>query len=117
MVSHQQPLDSGFTAASTTGDVISGIDLSGKTAIVTGGYAGLGLETVRTLASAGATVIVPARNTEKAQAALDGIANAEIAMMDLIDPRSIEAVADRFSPPAAHSTFSSTAQASWLCPS
>jgi len=109
MVSHQQPLDSGFTAASTTGDVISGIDLSGKTAIVTGGYAGLGLETVRTLASAGATVIVPARNTEKA--------NAEIAMMDLIDPRSIEAVADRFSPPAAHSTFSSTAQASWLCPS
>jgi NAD(P)-dependent dehydrogenase (short-subunit alcohol dehydrogenase family) len=34
-----------------TNDVIQGIDLSGKTAIVTGGYAGLGLETTRTLAS------------------------------------------------------------------
>jgi hypothetical protein len=35
----QEPLGSGFRAASTTNDVIQGIDLSGKTAIVTGGYA------------------------------------------------------------------------------
>jgi hypothetical protein len=49
----QQPLPSGFNAASTTQDVIKGIDLSGKTAIVTGGYAGIGLETVRTFVAAG----------------------------------------------------------------
>jgi len=54
----QEPVGSGFGAASTTNDVVQGIDLSGKTAIVTGGYAGLGLETTRTFASAGARVVV-----------------------------------------------------------
>jgi S-adenosylhomocysteine hydrolase len=58
----QRPLNSGFTAASTAADVIRGLDLTGRTAIVTGGYAGIGLETVRTLAAAGARVIVPARD-------------------------------------------------------
>jgi hypothetical protein len=37
----QKPINSGFNAASTSGEVIKGIDLSGKTAIVTGGYVGL----------------------------------------------------------------------------
>ena len=69
----QKPIDSGFNAASTSEDVIKGIDLSGKTAIVTGGYVGLGLETTKTLVSAGAKVIVPARSREKAEKYLEGI--------------------------------------------
>lgn len=43
----QRPVNSGFNAQSTAEEVISGINLSGKTAIVTGGYAGIGLETVK----------------------------------------------------------------------
>ena len=96
MTTPQQPIDSGFNAASTTRDVIAGIDLAGKTAIVTGGYAGLGLETARTLASAGAQVIVPARDMEKARHAFAGSRRIEIAEMDLIAPGSVDAFADHF---------------------
>lgn len=94
----QHPIQSGFTAASTTSDVIKGIDLAGKVAVVTGGYAGLGLETARTLAAAGASVIVPARDLAKARAALDGIERIEIESLDLLDPHSVDAFADRFLP-------------------
>ncbi len=92
----QQPINSGFDAASTTSEVIKGIDLSGKTAIVTGGYAGIGLETTRTFSAAGATVIVPARDIEKANRNLAGIANVEIEEMDLMNPASIHAFAEKF---------------------
>ncbi len=92
----QQPLQSGFNAASTTHDVIKGIDLSGKTAIVTGGYAGIGLETTKTLAAAGAKVIVPARDILKAGHNLQGYSNVTIEKMDLMNPSSIDAFADKF---------------------
>lgn len=92
----QQPIGSGFDAASTTNDVIKGVDLTGKTAIVTGGYAGIGLETVKALVLAGANVIVPARNTGKAKKQLDGIANVEVEAMDLMSPDSIDTFADKF---------------------
>ena len=92
----QKPINSGFNAASTSAEVIKGIDLTGKTAIVTGGYAGLGLETVKTFSEAGATVIVPARDTEKAKRNLAGIANVEIIEMDLINPKSVDSFADKF---------------------
>lgn len=86
----QKPLGSGFTAHSTTLDVIRGIDLTGRLAIVTGGYAGLGLETARTLASAGARVIVPARDLTRARAAIAEIGGGiEARPMDLTDPASI----------------------------
>ncbi len=96
MTTQQAPIGSGFTAASTTADVIRGIDLVGKVAIVTGGYSGLGRETVRTFLSAGARVIVPARDVERARKALDGIGGVEIEEMDLTDPTSIDAFARRF---------------------
>ena len=73
-----------------------GRDLTGKVAIVTGGYSGLGLETTKALAGAGAIVIVPARTPEKAQKALAGIANVEQAALDLADPDSIDAFAGGF---------------------
>lgn len=92
----QAPLHSGFNAASTANDVIKGISLTGKIAIVTGGNTGIGLETTKTLAAAGATVIVPARDTEKARKNLEGIANVELETMDLMDPVSIDLFAHKF---------------------
>ena len=91
----QQPLPSGFSAQSTAAKVIKGIDLTGKTAIVTGGYSGIGVETTRALVDAGAHVVVPARNIEKARQTLAGI-DAELEVMDLLDPASIDAFAERF---------------------
>src|SRR5688572_8989150 len=87
----QKSVNSGFNASSTTNDVIKGIDLTGKIAIVTGGNAGIGLETTKTLAAAGATVIVPARDVEKAKKNLAGIANVELEIMDMMDAKSIDA--------------------------
>jgi NAD(P)-dependent dehydrogenase (short-subunit alcohol dehydrogenase family) len=96
MTTLQKTIGSGFGAASTASDVIKGIDLSGKIAIVTGGYSGLGLETARALRSAGARVIVPARDHAKAATALKGLDGVEIEAMDLMDPASIDAFAERF---------------------
>lgn len=92
----QKPLGSGFNAQSTSNEVIKGIDLTGKIAIVTGGNTGIGLETVKTLAGAGAAVIVPARDVEKAKRNLAGIPNVEIEEMDLMNPASIDAFAQKF---------------------
>jgi hypothetical protein len=74
MPTPQSPINSGFNRDSTAIEVLDGINLSGKLAMVTGGYSGLGLETTRALASAGATVIVPARRPEHAQAELRNLA-------------------------------------------
>ncbi|HTN45758.1 MAG TPA: SDR family NAD(P)-dependent oxidoreductase [Flavipsychrobacter sp.] len=92
----QQPIGSGFDAKSTAGDVIKSSDLTGKTVIVTGGNTGIGLETTRTLAAAGATVIVPARDVEKAKKNLEGIANVEIETIDLMSPASIDTFTNKF---------------------
>src|SRR5688572_12105543 len=92
----QKPVGSGFNAKSTASEVIKGIELRGKIAIVTGGNTGIGLETTRTLAAAGATVIVPARDIEKAKRNLEGIANVELEIMDLMSPDSIDAFAKKF---------------------
>jgi NAD(P)-dependent dehydrogenase (short-subunit alcohol dehydrogenase family) len=92
----QNPLGSGFNATSTASDVIKSISLAGKTAIVTGGNTGIGLETTITLAGAGATVIVPARDVEKAKKNLQGIENVEIESMDIMNPASIDLFAEKF---------------------
>lgn len=92
----QKPINSGFNAKSTTEEVINGINLQGKTAIVTGGNTGIGLETVKTLSKAGATVIVPARDIEKAKRNLAGIPNVELEALDLANPDSINAFAEKF---------------------
>lgn len=82
-----------FSAASTAGDVLSGIDLTGRIAVVTGGYSGLGLETTRSLTSAGARVIVPARRPTVARTALAGLAGCDVIEMDLLDLPSVRAAA------------------------
>lgn len=92
----QKPVDSGFNSLSTASEVIKGIDLTGKIAIVTGGNTGIGLETVKALAGAGATVIVAARDVEKANRNLIGIENTEVEALDLADPKSIDEFAEKF---------------------
>lgn len=47
MTTPQQALHTGFDRHSTAGDVLRGVDLSGRTALVTGGYSGIGLEIAR----------------------------------------------------------------------
>jgi NAD(P)-dependent dehydrogenase (short-subunit alcohol dehydrogenase family) len=90
----QAPINSPFGMHSTALEVINGIDLTGKVALVTGGYSGLGLETVRALASAGAKVFVAARRPETAKADLVAVSgDITILQMDLSDPASIDAFA------------------------
>ncbi|OWQ48819.1 oxidoreductase [Roseateles noduli] len=91
---HQHPLPSGFGSTTSATDVLRDVDLTGKRVVVTGGYAGLGLETVRGLTAAGAHVVVPARSPDKARTALEGLSNVEQAAMDLLDPASIARFAD-----------------------
>ncbi|QLC22821.1 SDR family NAD(P)-dependent oxidoreductase [Parasphingopyxis sp. CP4] len=94
-VADQVPTDSGFVAKTDGADVIKGIDLAGKTAIVTGGYSGIGLETVRALVGAGVNVVVPARSREKAEtnlAEIDG--DVRVSDMDLGDIGSVTRFAE-----------------------
>ncbi|MEV8320661.1 SDR family NAD(P)-dependent oxidoreductase [Streptomyces sp. NPDC059900] len=92
----QHGIGSGFGALSTADDVLDGIDLSGRTALVTGGYSGLGLEISRALSKAGAHVVVPARRPGAAQAALEGTGRVEVQPLDLADQDSVRHFADRF---------------------
>lgn len=92
----QTPIQSGFGFFTTAKEVIGDCNLKGKIVIVTGGYSGIGLETSRLLAEAGATVIVPARNIEKAKIAVAGIPNVELDVLDLMDSDSINSFAQRF---------------------
>jgi NAD(P)-dependent dehydrogenase (short-subunit alcohol dehydrogenase family) len=98
----QQPIASPFDARSQAGDVVRGIELTGKTAIVTGGASGIGVETVRALAAAGARVVMPVRSRDKGEAAAAEIrastGNPEIGVadMDLGDFASVDAFASSF---------------------
>jgi NAD(P)-dependent dehydrogenase (short-subunit alcohol dehydrogenase family) len=96
MSTAQHKIGSGFGAHSTADEVLAGIDLSGKLAIVTGGYSGLGLETTRALTKAGARVVVPARRPDTAWKALAGLDGVELDELDLGDLESVRAFADRF---------------------
>lgn len=92
----QKPIGSGFSASTNASEVINNIDLKGKVAIVTGGNTGIGLETTKVLAAAGTTVIVAARDIEKAKKHLNGIRNVELDAMDLMDPSSIDRFVNHF---------------------
>lgn len=96
MITTQQKIGTGFGAHSTADEVLVGVDLSGTTALVTGGYSGLGLETTRALVRAGAHVIVPARRAATAYKALDGLDRTEVHTLDLADLESVRTFSDRF---------------------
>ena len=90
MTHRQHPLGSPFPPASTAEEVLAGLNLTRRNAIVTGGHAGIGLEVTRALSRAGASVTVGARDPARAAAALEGVDGVQIDQLDLTDPRSID---------------------------
>jgi NAD(P)-dependent dehydrogenase (short-subunit alcohol dehydrogenase family) len=83
-----------FGAETTADEVLEGINLRGKTVLVTGASAGLGVETVRALASHGATVIAGVRDRSKAEKALAeaGVAVGEQVSLEEVDLASLASV-------------------------
>src|SRR4051794_36037865 len=80
----------------TAADVLAGADRTGGTAVVAGGYSGVGLASTRALAEAGAHVVVPARRPGQARRALAGVERVEVDELDLADLASVRDFAERF---------------------
>ena len=82
---------------STAADVIAGVDLTGKAAIVTGASSGIGVETARALAAAGASVTLAVRNTSYGDRVAGEIRDStknqsvDVGVIDLSDPSSVAA--------------------------
>lgn len=91
-----------FGFETTTDEVIEGIDLSGRVALVTGASGGLGAETARTLASVGCAVTLTARDVPKAEKVAEeirastGNAAVEVGELALDRPDSVRAFAARW---------------------
>ncbi|MFI5707474.1 SDR family NAD(P)-dependent oxidoreductase [Kribbella sp. NPDC051620] len=96
MSTPQHKIGSGFGHGTKADEVLAGIDLTGKLALVTGGYSGIGIETTRALAKAGAQVVVPARRPDAAREALSDVAGVEVGELDLADLASVESFASDF---------------------
>ena len=96
MTTAQSPLGSVFDHESTAAEVLASSNLTGRTAIVTGGASGIGLETTRALALAGAEVLALVRNVPAAREALADLAGVEVESLDLADPASIDRFAYGF---------------------
>src|SRR6202171_265561 len=102
---NNQRITTHFAAQSTAAQVIAGIDLTGRRAIVTGGASGIGVETARALASANAEVTLAVRNLEVGEQVADDIAASTgnkqvlVAPLGLADPGSIGALVARWSGP------------------
>src|ERR1700760_4479113 len=94
-----------FGHHSTASEVIDGVDLSGRRAIVTGAGSGIGTETARALASAGAEVVLAGRRPQAAGQIAAGIAsatgNAEVSVraLDLADQDSVRSFAAAWDQP------------------
>tara|TARA_X000000368_G_scaffold336101_1_gene273691 strand:+ start:317 stop:1294 length:978 start_codon:yes stop_codon:yes gene_type:complete len=93
----QKPINSGFNSKSNADEIIKDIDLTGKIAVITGGYSGIGLETTKGLVNAGAEVFIPAKRTSLAAENLQGVvAKEKIIEMDLSDLNSVKSFTDSF---------------------
>jgi NAD(P)-dependent dehydrogenase (short-subunit alcohol dehydrogenase family) len=94
-----------FGFDSTAAEVIEGIDLSGRSAIVTGASSGIGVETARALASAAAAVTLAVRNTDAGERTATEIRDAtgndsvHVRPLDLADPGSVAAFARSWTEP------------------
>jgi NAD(P)-dependent dehydrogenase (short-subunit alcohol dehydrogenase family) len=94
-----------FGFASTAAEVVTGIDLSGQRAIVTGASSGIGIETARALAGAGADVTLAVRDTDAGDRAAADIAittynpAVHVARLDLADQASVAAFVAGWSGP------------------
>ncbi len=110
------PITTPFTAESTAAEVVDGLDLTGRRTVVTGGASGIGIETARALAGAGAEVTLAVRNVkagERTAAEISGTTGNKqvlVAWLDLADQAS---VARSRRPGTARCICSSTTRASW----
>ena len=90
----QKKLNCGFSGKPEPREILEGKDLSGKVAVVTGGYSGIGLETTRALTAAGVKVYVPVRTSDKAKENLKDLEGEVIVdEMDLADLASVRGYA------------------------
>ena len=86
-----------FGIHSTALEIVAGVDLAGKRAIITGGAAGIGIETARALSSAGAAVTLAVRRPDAAEAAAEelrrstGSPTVDVRFLDLSDLHSVRA--------------------------
>lgn len=98
-----QQIPFGFT--STASEVLAGVDLTGKTMIVTGGASGIGIETVKSLAAAGASVTIAARRVDAAEEVAKGLraetgnSKIEVRPLDVADLNSVQKFADDWDKP------------------
>jgi NAD(P)-dependent dehydrogenase (short-subunit alcohol dehydrogenase family) len=94
-----------FGFESTAEEVIAGVDLTGRTAIVTGASSGIGVETARALAAAGASVTLAVRNPSSGDRVAAGIrertgnSSVTVGAVDLSDPASVAAFVQTWSGP------------------
>ena len=86
-----------YGPATTAAEIVNNVDLHGRRAVVTGASSGIGVETARALASAGAEVTLAVRNVEAGAKVADeigaglppGSAAMQVARLDLADPASV----------------------------
>lgn len=94
------PLRTPFGFDSTAAEVIAGVDLTGRRAIVTGGSSGIGVETARALANAGAEVTMAVRDVDAGHRVASDIGGTvDVAALDLSDLDSVNAFAAAWSGP------------------
>jgi NAD(P)-dependent dehydrogenase (short-subunit alcohol dehydrogenase family) len=93
------PISTRYDADSTAGDVVAGLDLSGLRAVVTGASSGIGVETARALASAGAEVTLAVRDVAAGQRVAAPLPDARVERLDLADRASVAAFAGRWTGP------------------
>jgi NAD(P)-dependent dehydrogenase (short-subunit alcohol dehydrogenase family) len=97
MSSHTTRITTPFTAESTAAEVLAGVDLTGRRAVVTGGASGIGVETARALAGAGAEVTLAVRDTAAGDRTAEDITATtgnkaiHVARLDLADQASVAA--------------------------
>ncbi|MFF4978319.1 SDR family NAD(P)-dependent oxidoreductase [Streptomyces sp. NPDC001083] len=98
-------ITTGFGFSTTTDEVMAGVDLSGRRAVVTGAGSGLGAETARSLAAAGADVVIAVRRPEAAEQVAAGIRQStgnksvRVTPLDLADPASVRSFTQRWQGP------------------
>jgi NAD(P)-dependent dehydrogenase (short-subunit alcohol dehydrogenase family) len=94
-----------FGFSTTADDILEGIDLAGKTMIVTGGAGGIGLETTRSLAAAGASVTIATRRPREAEQVAHELRKStanhaiEVRQLDLADLESVRAFVEGWEGP------------------
>ncbi|MGI5144420.1 SDR family NAD(P)-dependent oxidoreductase [Streptomyces sp. CA-106110] len=97
-----------FNATSTAAEVVDGVDLHGKQMIVTGGSSGIGIETARALATAGADVVIAVRNLDAGRSVADDInagldsPRVTVAQLDLADLSSVRRLATEWGNAPVH---------------